>query len=141
MIVGDPYLENQVMTATPQQLHLMVVDGAIRFARRAQQALIDKDYETAHFSLNHSREFVAELITGLDPAHTPDIVDQLKALFAFIYRNLALADLEHDAKRVEDALRILQLHRETWMALCERLTQTQSDTAPKLPPESRSWTT
>lgn len=121
MTPQDEYLETRVMTAQPHQLHLMVLDGAIRFMKSAEKALDEKDYEAAHFALGSSRDFVAELISGLDPAHTPELVDQLKALFVFVYRNLVRADLEHDTQLVCDALKILQIHRDTWVAMTQQL--------------------
>ena len=33
------YLESKVLTAPPQRKHLMLIDGAIRFGRRADEAL------------------------------------------------------------------------------------------------------
>ena len=61
----EEYLETQVMTATPHQLHMMVIDGAIRFATQAEEALQEDDFETAHFALNRSREFVTEVGEGV----------------------------------------------------------------------------
>ena len=107
MTPQDEYLETCVMTAQPHQLHLMVLDGAIRFAKRADAAIGETDYETAHLALSSSRDFVAELISGLDRAHAPELVDRLKALFVFVYRHLIQADLEHDSQLVRDALKIL----------------------------------
>ena len=31
---SNPYLESQIMTATPQKLRLLLIEGAIRFARQ-----------------------------------------------------------------------------------------------------------
>ena len=39
MPAADQYLETQVLTAPPEQLHMLVVDGALRFARLGVQAL------------------------------------------------------------------------------------------------------
>ncbi|MDA1013571.1 MAG: flagellar export chaperone FliS [Planctomycetota bacterium] len=118
----DEYLEARVMTAAPHQLHLMVVDGAIRFARQAKQALEVGDLETAHLHLNRSRDFVSELISGLDKNQAADITERVHFLFSFAYRNLALADMEREPRMVKDALRILEMHRETWRMLCDQLT-------------------
>lgn len=151
----DEYLEAQVMTATPHQLHLMVVDGALRFSRQAEAALKEKDFETSHFSLNRARECVNEIIGGLREDRQEDLVEQLRALFGFVYQNLARADLEQSPDMVADAIRILELHRETWVQLGEtlRVENAASPAAqPKTPgldltsdarldvPTGRSWT-
>ena len=119
----DEYLETQVMTATPHQLHLMVIDGAIRFAVQAEEALQENDYETSHFALNRSREFVTELIGGLDQERSDEIVNRLKSLFMFVYQNLVKADMKRDVSMAQDALKILKMHRETWMELGEKVKQ------------------
>ncbi len=118
---AESYLQTQVMTASPYELHLMVVDGAVRYAKFARQALEQHDYEMAHLSLGKSRDFVAELISGLNPEHKPDLIDRLKALFQFAWKNLAEADLEHNPKKITNALRVLETHRETWKELGQKL--------------------
>ena len=48
MDTGAEYLETQVLTASPEQLHLMVIDGALRFARYGLISLEQDDIEEAH---------------------------------------------------------------------------------------------
>ena len=119
----DEYLETQVMTATPHQLHLMVIDGAIRFATQAEEALQDDDFETAHFALNRSREFVTELVSGLDQERSEELANRLKSLFMLAYHNLVNADMKRDVALVQDALKVLTMHRETWLELGEKIKQ------------------
>ncbi|WP_417392955.1 flagellar export chaperone FliS [Gimesia sp.] len=127
---GKDYLENQVLTAKPLQLHLMVVDGALRFARKAALAAADKNFEQAHFALDKSRDLVAELIGGLDPSQQPEMVEQLKALFVFVYENLHHADVKQDASFIQNAIKVLEIHRESW---CELMAMLKDET-----PEAQS---
>ena len=119
----DEYLESKVTTATPFQLHLMVIDGAIRYARAAETSLTQSNLTEAQSALAQARRFVAEMLAGLDAKQLPEVVDQLKSLFVFVLRNLVKADLQRDPILVTDSLRILHLHRETWLAVAERLKQ------------------
>lgn len=139
MIAEDQYLETKVMTATPWQLHLMVVDAAIRKATQAESALAKNDFESAHFSLNACRDCVTELLGGLNGEQMPEVVSQLRALFGFVYRNLVEADMLHDGTRILDAVRVLRMHRETWVSLAEKL----RDENPITPAsgERKSWET
>ena len=132
------YLETQVLTASPHRLHLMVVDGALRHAARATEALEAGDYESAHFALNKSREFVIELVSGLDPGPAPELADRLKNLFLFIYRNLAEADRRRDPRLVRDARKILEMHRETWLEVGR---VQESTVAAEVSESGRSWIT
>ena len=124
---GNDYLENQVLTAQPHQLHLMVVDGALRFARKAAQAIENNHFEEGHFALDKSRDLVAELIGGLDPAQQPEMIEQLKALFVFVYENLNHADVKQEASYVHDAIKVLNIHREAWCELIGQLQPTTID--------------
>lgn len=136
----DEYLEAQVMTATPAQLHLMVIDGAVRFAARADESLSEGDFETAHFSLNTARDFVTELIGGLNEEHAPELTEQLKALFAYVYRNLVEADMERNVAKVRDAVKILRMHRESWVTMMAQLKSESKPDTVVPPPQGRNWT-
>lgn len=121
MHIRDEYLESRVSTAAPHQLHLMVVEGAIRYAKQAKESLEQHDIETAHLALNRSREFISELISGVKADQNQELADRVQSLFVFAYRNLAVADMEQEPRAVADALRVLEMHRETWRMLCEQL--------------------
>ena len=126
----DPYLETRVMTASPEQLHLMVVDAAIRHSRKAEQALTANDYEVSFMALTKARECVDELLTSLDPTQAPEVTENVKQLFLFVHRNLRLADLQRDPQKVRGALKILEMHRETWQQLLQRLAETGGSQRP-----------
>jgi flagellar secretion chaperone FliS len=119
----DEYLESKVTTATPYQLHLMVIDGALRHARAAETAMSQGRMSEARIALAQARRFVAELIAGLDGKRRPELVDNLKSLFIFVLRNLVKADLQREPKLITDSITVLQMHRETWLALAGRLAQ------------------
>ncbi len=119
----DEYLESKVTTATPYQLHLMVIDGAIRYARAAQAALEQKNQAEARAALGQSRRYVSEILSGLEEKQMPEVVNRLRSIFVFVLRSLVQADLERNAQLVADALSILEFHRGTWLALAERIKQ------------------
>jgi len=123
MSFATEYRESKVLTATPHQLHLMVVDGAIRFATAAEAALQSRDFKLAETHLARSNECVASLIAGLEPSRQPDLIDRMKSVFVFVQRTLAEADRRHDPRPIPDALAVLRLHRQTWVALGEKLAQ------------------
>ena len=65
------YLRTKVLTATPEQLQLMLYDGAIRFAEQAKVALLNKNYEESYRLI--SRE------VGLSKNTVADIVKRSRA--------------------------------------------------------------
>jgi flagellar secretion chaperone FliS len=139
MPILDEYLETKVLTATPHQLHLMVIDGAIRHATNAAGALESDDFAQADAQLSRANQFVAELIAGLDASRQPEVVDRLRSVFVFVQQTLAAAERRHEKQKVADALRILRIHRETWIALGDKLLQEAIGSQPE-PAAGYSWT-
>ena len=127
---AEAYLEAQILTASAERLHLLVIDGALRFARQGKTALETGDFATANKVFARSRECVTELMTKIKTDHNPALADNLKALFVFVIRNLMLADFEHDPQKSADAIRILELHRDTWTEL---MLQLQEQRGPAIP--------
>jgi flagellar protein FliS len=115
------YLENQVLSASPYQLHLMVIDGALRFSKHARIYMEEKDWENSHLAVGNAQDFISELICGLKDNQAPEVVANLKALFVFAYRNLVQAELMRDTKFIDNAIRVLEIHRETWVELQQRM--------------------
>lgn len=138
MAIADQYLETQVLTATPEQLHMLVVDGALRFARLGMQSLGEKNFDVAHESLGRSREFVNELILGLNPESEEEVTDNLRALFRFVHRSLVEADSNRDVDQVAAAIDILERHRQTWQELIDKLCSEQTTATPPPPHHSIS---
>jgi len=136
MTVAADYLETQVLTASPQRLHLMVVDAALRSGRRGLEAMEQQRWEAVDAAFSRCRACVLELFGGLKPDAAPDLVSPLKLLFVFVYRNLIIGELERDPEQIGDALRILEQHRETWLALDAQL-RSASPTVPT--PHAREW--
>ncbi len=124
--VGNPsqeYLKSAVMTASGEQLQLMLLDGAIRFSHRAIEALEAKDIEKSHFALERAQRIVLQLASGLQRDVNPEIVDQMTALFEFIHSRLVEANITRERSHVDDALQILNHQRETWVLLIDKISK------------------
>lgn len=119
-IASDEYLASAVLTATPEQLHLMLYDGAIRFVRQAAEALRQNDFETSCEKLLRAQKIITEMKAGLRPEVQPQLCEQMAGLFNFVYWRLVHANLRRDAAALEEALQILEYQRETWRLLVEK---------------------
>lgn len=118
---SDKYFESQVFTATPQRLRLMLIDGALHYARRAalhwEQG---RDYEAGE-AIAGCQRIVTELLRGLRTEIAPDLVGNVAALYNFVFRSLIEAGLKRDPRKLADAVRVLEIDRETWRQVCENL--------------------
>lgn len=113
------YLRTKVMTATPEQLQLMLYDGAIRFAEQGRAALEAKQYDQSFTAFTRAQNIVTELQCTLRPEMSPEVCRNLASLYTFAYMRLVEANLEHDVKHVDEALQVLRYQRETWVLLMQ----------------------
>jgi flagellar secretion chaperone FliS len=116
----EAYLETQVMTATPQRLRLMLIEGALRRTKSAQEAWRAGNEQEGLEAVSRCRNIVSELISGIQPDQTA-LAKQVLGLYGFIFSTLIEAQLSRDALRLNDVLRVLEEERQTWQAVCEKM--------------------
>jgi flagellar protein FliS len=116
----ETYLESQVMTATPQRLRLMLIDGAIRFARQAIQFWGDDGAAPESIeAVVRCRAVISELLSSVREDGT-ELPKQVAGIYLFLFQNLTEAQLNRDVEKVEETVRVLEVERETWTQVCEQ---------------------
>ena len=120
------YLRTKVLTATPEQLQLMLFDGAIRFGQQARQALADKNFEQSYTLISRVQKIVTELNSSLKHDVSPELCGKLAALYNYAYRKLIEASIEHKPEALDEALKVLGYQRETWAMLLQKLAQSKA---------------
>lgn len=124
----NPYLRETVLTATPEQLHLMLYDGAIRFASQGRDAILAKDIEGSYNKLTRAQKIIIEMQNGLNPEVNPELCGRMAALYNFIYQKLIDACVRREVQAVDDALTVLRYNRETWQLLVGKVSGLRADT-------------
>lgn len=117
----NEYLRTKVMTASPEQLQLMLYDGALRFARQGRAALASEDYDASCEGLLRAQKIVMEINSNLRYDLDPKLCQKLSALYTYIYRRLVHANMEHDVPAADEAIELLEYQRETWVLLMKKL--------------------
>jgi flagellar protein FliS len=117
----NPYLRDAVMTATPEQLQLMLYDGCIRYALQARDAVERRDYETSCDKLIRAQHIILEMQNGLNHEVNPKLCERVAAIYGFIYHKLIDASVQRDAQAIDDALKVLRIERETWQILVDKV--------------------
>ncbi len=117
----DTYLETEVLTATPQKLQLMLIDGALRFVELARHHWKNDKDEEACEALIRAQRIVTELLGGLNKDVDPDLAGKVASIYLFVFRTLLAANNERDEEKLDDVVRILNIERETWRQVCEKL--------------------
>jgi flagellar protein FliS len=117
----DQYLESKILTASQPQLHLMLLDGAIRFGRQAQAIWTDKaDFADVDLLLAKMSDIVDELTHGA-MAGTQTLSKQFEEQYAFVYRELISSRFNEDAEKLASCIDLLAYQQETWKMACEKL--------------------
>ena len=75
------YLRTKVLTASPAELRMLLLDGAIRFAEQTRQGYESKDFEAAYLATTKCQAILTELICSLQAKHNPELCERLKALY------------------------------------------------------------
>ena len=119
---SSAYLETKVMTASPAELRLMLIDGAIRFTEQARAALASRDHEAAFEGFSKARAIVTELIAGLNPDISPELCERLTKLYTFVFTRLVDAASTRSEETLDEVLQLLRYERDTWHMLVSNLT-------------------
>ncbi|MBL1218449.1 MAG: flagellar export chaperone FliS [Planctomycetes bacterium] len=123
------YLKTRVMSASPEELRLMLLDGSLKFARMAQEGLQGGDYEKVYDGVTRCQAILIELINCLDHSQDPDLCDRLSSLYTFLFRRLMDASTERNPEIVCEVIKLLEYERETWVLLMEQLVKDRRGSA------------
>jgi flagellar secretion chaperone FliS len=108
------YQQNDILTATPGRLVVLLYDGAGRFLRRAAAAVRAGNIEATNASLQRAEAIIDELLATLDLDRGGEIAASLRDLYLFCRRELNDARLERDGDRIETVADLLGELREAW---------------------------
>ena len=123
---ANPYHSNQVVTASAEQILLMLYDGAIRFVRQAGQAIrADRKGDKA-VAIGKAMAIVCEFSNTLDYRAGGALAEDLGRLYAFILRELAAVNAHGDERRLHPVETILLELREGFAGAV----QSQREAAP-----------
>lgn len=114
-MTSNPYAKiknTAVMTASPQELTLMLYDGAIKFGNQALLAIDNKDLEKANSSIVRVEDIIIELQTTLDMKYS--IAESLDLMYDYIYRRLIEGNIKKDTEILNEAIGLIRELRNTW---------------------------
>lgn len=124
---SQAYLETKVMTAAPEQLQLMLYDGAIRFCEQAKGAIDSQDIENSYLLITKAEKIVMELQSSMRDDMAPETCANMRRLYLFCYDRLVTANLKKEVGALDEAIEVLKNIRETWVLLMEKLKEERSE--------------
>jgi flagellar protein FliS len=121
--VSNEYLRNAVLTASQEQLHLMLYDGAIRFTKLGVRGIENENWEDAFNGFSRAQKIILEMLNSLNYDVDRQLCERMAGLYNFMYGKLVEASIHRDVKIAAEALKLLEYQRETWVMLMEKLAE------------------
>lgn len=112
----EAYRRGAVMAATPEELVVMLYDGARRFLRQTAVAMRAREIERAHNTLRRAELIIGHLDATLDHDQG-EVAERLHAMYAFYLEHLNRARMEQDAAKIEQVSAMLGELREAWVQI------------------------
>ena len=115
----NQYKNNQVLNASPEQILIMLFDGAIRFCRQAMMAHEQQDYKQMAERISKVMAIVCEFSNSLNREVGGEIAENLDALYSYMTRELTRANLKKEKDALESVEKILLDLREGFAGAVE----------------------
>ena len=106
------YNQNKIMTATPQELTLMLYDGAIKFNNIAIAAIEENDIQKAHINIMKVQRIIEEFQMTLDFKY--EVANDFNNVYNYLMTRLREANLNKDKEILEEVSTHLHTMRDTW---------------------------
>ena len=112
----NAYREASIMTASPEQLVVMLYDGANRFLTQSAVAMRDGRIGLSGEKLRRAEAIIDELLATLDMS-VGEVAERLQALYVFFKEHLSAARLELEPAKIDDVARFMRDLRGSWAAI------------------------
>ena len=115
---AEAYKRQQVLTATPEQLTLMLYNGCLKFIGEGIEAVKDKKYESANTSLIKAQRIISEFRLTLNMDY--EISHQLFPLYNYVYDRLIEGNMKSDTAPLDEAKEIITELRDAWVGAMKK---------------------
>ncbi|WP_214796938.1 flagellar export chaperone FliS [Exiguobacterium sp. s5] len=114
-MVANPYAayqNNAVTTANPQELTLMLYDGALKFMRLAKLAIEQGNTDLKNTNIQKTQAIFQEMRLTLNKDVA--ISANLDSLYEYMWRRLVDANVKNDTTILDEVLDFTTELRDTW---------------------------
>ena len=109
---ADPYLEQKIMAAKPEELTLMLYEGIIKFLKQAILYNDQENIQKTHNSILRAEAIINELNVTLDDSF--EISKNLSDIYVFMKSRLLDANIEKSSDIIREVLGLAVELRDTW---------------------------
>jgi flagellar protein FliS len=126
---AQQYLRTRVLTATPEQLQLMLYDGAVRFCEQARAGLEKKNFEQLSTGVTKAQLIISELLCSMKRDIDPELCGKLAAIYHYVYKLLIEAGIHHSIDSLNESIELLKFQRETWALVLGQVSKDKAGAA------------
>lgn len=110
---ANAYKRQQVLTASPEELTLMLYNGAIRFVTESILALDHNDIKTAHNKNMRAQKIMREFMVTTD--RKQGISQKWLLIDEYILHLLIQGNIKKDKSQLAEAKKLLVEFRDAWV--------------------------
>ena len=111
--MASAYKNQQIMTASPEQLTLLLYNGALRFLNESILAMEQGDRQKSHYANMRVQDIVHEFVVTLDMSY--EISAGFVQLYEYTEHCLIQGNVKQDVEMMQQAKAVLQELREAWV--------------------------
>ncbi|HBZ81738.1 MULTISPECIES: flagellar export chaperone FliS [Brevibacillus] len=109
---AQTYQSNQVTTATPADLTLMLYNGALKFIKQAKNAIEEKNVTKAHEASLKVQNILYELMSTLNNDYP--ISKEFVKLYEYMLQRTIQANMRKDIAILSEVEELFVQFRDTW---------------------------
>lgn len=106
------YQDSRILTASPEELTLMLYDGAIKFCNLGNMAIEKGDLQAANTNILKAQRIIMEFRTTLNNKYS--VAQDFDVMYEYIHRRLVEANIYKDRVVLEESTDLIRDMRDTW---------------------------
>lgn len=117
----NKYKQTSVLSASREQILLMLYEGAMKFTKLAIQAIENKQIAERGQNIIRAFDIILELQATLDHKVGGELAGQLEQLYVFMLDQYTKANIKGDAEPLRANLKILENLYEGWKGAIDKM--------------------
>jgi flagellar protein FliS len=108
------YRSDELHTADPRKIVLLLYEGAINFLKAAKECATLKDVSGRAYNINRATAIVLELLNALDFERGGEVARHLRDLYVFLLRRLIEANKGNQPAIIAECIPVLETLHDGW---------------------------
>lgn len=115
------YANNKILTASPEELTLMLYEGAIKFCNLAKIDMEKGEYGDAIHHVQRARNIIVELQSTLDFKYP--VAKDFDIIYTYIFQLMVQCNAKQDMEALDEILIQLRELRDMWKQMMKQAKQ------------------